>query len=59
MPMVKIEFDVTLIPYKGNDSWVEKAVIDAHKCLNRDSIPKSDPGCDYCSYRETAKELER
>lgn len=55
----KIEFDVTLIAHKGNDSWVEKAVIDAHKCLNRNSIPKSDPECDYCAYRKTARQLEK
>ncbi|MBI2038208.1 MAG: PD-(D/E)XK nuclease family protein [Candidatus Magasanikbacteria bacterium] len=46
----KLEFDVTLISYKGNDSWVEKAIKDAHKCLNSDKIPKSGSECDYCSY---------
>lgn len=46
----KLEFDVTLIPYKGDDSWVEKAIKDAHKCLNSDKTPKAGAGCDYCSY---------
>ncbi len=46
----KLEFDVTLINYKGNDSWVEKAIKDAHKCLNSDKIPKAGAECDYCSY---------
>jgi CRISPR/Cas system-associated exonuclease Cas4 (RecB family) len=46
----KLEFDVTLISYKGDDSWVEKAIKDAHKCLNSDKIPKAAAGCDYCSY---------
>lgn len=46
----KLEFDVTLIPYKGNDSWVEKAVIDAHNCLTADIIPEASPECDYCAY---------
>ncbi len=48
----KLEFDITLIPYTGNDSWVEKAVCDAHKCLNADSIPEASPDCDYCAYVE-------
>jgi hypothetical protein len=46
----KLEFDVTLIPYTGNDSWVEKAVIGAHNCLNADIIPEAAEDCDYCAY---------
>ena len=49
----KLEFDITLIAYKGNDSWVEKAIINAHKCLNGKKIPKSGSDCDYCSYIAT------
>ncbi len=49
----KLEFNITLIPYTGNDSWVEKAIMDAHKCLNNDTIPASKPDCDYCRYVET------
>ncbi|NMC64216.1 MAG: PD-(D/E)XK nuclease family protein [SAR324 cluster bacterium] len=29
----KLEFDITLIPYVGDDSWVENTVTEAHKCL--------------------------
>lgn len=46
----KLEFDVTLISYKGDDSWVEKTIKEAHKCLNSDKIPDAGPDCDYCSY---------
>ncbi len=46
----KLEFDVTLIPYKGDDSWVEETIIKAHKCLNSDKIPAASSGCDYCNY---------
>lgn len=46
----KLDFDVTLIGYKGDDSWVEETIIDAHKCLNGDKIPDADPDCDYCNY---------
>lgn len=48
----KLEFDITLIPYTGDDSWVEQAIMDAHKCLNSDSVPAGKPGCDYCQYVE-------
>ncbi|MFH1780925.1 MAG: PD-(D/E)XK nuclease family protein [Candidatus Nealsonbacteria bacterium] len=46
----KLDFDVTLIAYKGDDSWVEKTILEAHKCLNGNKIPEADPGCDYCNY---------
>ncbi len=49
----KLEFDITLIPYTGNDSWIEKTVIEAHRCLNGDKIPEADPNCDYCNYIRT------
>jgi CRISPR/Cas system-associated exonuclease Cas4 (RecB family) len=51
----KLDFDVTLIPYIGNDSWVEKTIIEAHKCLNSNKIPKANPDCDYCNYVKAVK----
>jgi hypothetical protein len=55
----KLEFDIKLIPYVGNDSWIEDTVINAFKCLNEIKIPQSSPDCDYCNYRFAAKELEK
>ncbi len=46
----KLEFDITLIAYKGDDSWVQKAILDAHACLNQSEIPAASGDCDYCSY---------
>jgi hypothetical protein len=51
----KLEFDINLIEYKGNDAWVEKAIIDAHKCLKSAKIPKADPDCDFCAYRQAVR----
>lgn len=48
----KLEFDITLIPYKGDDSWVEKTLVQAHKCLNSSEIPDASHECDYCNYIE-------
>jgi hypothetical protein len=61
----KLEFDVKIIPYTGNDSWVEKTLIKAHACLQNDKIPAATEGCDYCGYvgaliaslRETVKKI--
>ena len=46
----KLEFEVTLIPYKGDDSWVSGVITDAHACLNGNDIPAAGAGCDYCDY---------
>lgn len=48
----KLEFDITLIPYQGDDSWVEKTIFEIKKCLNSNKIPKASPDCDYCRYVE-------
>lgn len=55
----KLEFDVVLIPYKGNDAWIDKAVADLHAMLMSDEIPKVGKAfnggpCDFCTYREAA-----
>ncbi len=52
----KLEFNIKVIPYKGDDSWVEKALFDAKKCLVSDEIPDAGKECDYCSYVNAVKE---
>ncbi len=54
----KLEFDIKIIPYEGNDSWVEQTIIDAHKCLLSKILPTSSPDCDFCSYRSAVKAFE-
>jgi len=53
----KLEFDIKILPYKGDDSWVEKAIKDAYECLKSDSLPESGVDCDYCKYREAVKSI--
>lgn len=55
----KLEFDIKLIPYTGNTSWVEKTIKDAIMCLNRKSLPKSGPDCEYCQYRTSVRKYEK
>jgi len=54
----KLEFEIKIIPYVGDDSWVEKTIRDAIKCLHQDTIPESGPDCDYCKYREAVRQYE-
>ena len=53
----KLEFDVTLIAYEGDDSWVEPRLKEIKKTLKSKKIPKADPDCDYCRYREAVEEV--
>lgn len=56
----KLEFDVTVIPYEGDDSWVEPTLFKIKECLDGDDLPKPSPDCDYCTYREfVGKKLQR
>lgn len=53
----KVEFDVHVIPYTGSDDWVEDTLFKISKTLRRKRVPKADAECDYCRYRDVAKEL--
>ncbi|MCR4260858.1 MAG: PD-(D/E)XK nuclease family protein [Candidatus Colwellbacteria bacterium] len=52
----KLEFDVKLIAYKGNGSWIEDTLIKIKETLESDEIPQSGNDCDYCRYIEAANE---
>jgi len=55
----KLEFDIKLIPYRGNTDWVEGTVKNAIECLKGDEIPESGKDCDYCKYRNAVKVFEK
>ena len=46
----KLHFDISLLPYEIDDSWVEKTILEAHKCLNAPKLPGPSEDCDYCRY---------
>ncbi len=50
----KLEFDITILPYDGDDSWIEATLVELKKCLESEAIPESGLRCDYCKYREIA-----
>jgi len=55
----KLEFDVKIIPYKGDDSWVEQVISKIYRCLQSEEIPPPGEECDFCEYKEAAKEVEK
>ncbi len=55
----KLEFDIVLIAYTADDSWVERAVVSLKEMLLREDIPPigisfGGGPCDFCVYREGA-----
>ncbi len=55
----KLEFDITILPCKGDDSWIEKTLYSIKKCLVADKIPEAGERCGYCPYRQAAGEAIR
>jgi CRISPR/Cas system-associated exonuclease Cas4 (RecB family) len=56
----RVEFRTKLIPYTGNDSWVEPTLIKMKACMDGDMPPMGDSimggECEFCAYaRERAK----
>lgn len=55
----KLEFDIDLIPYTGDDSWVPKALMGIRECLMDEKLPKPATACDYCAYRKAARDVQQ
>lgn len=51
----QLRFDVSLLSYKGNDSWIENAIHQAYNCLNLNQVPQLTKGCDFCTYWESVR----
>lgn len=60
----KLEFSIKVIPHKGDDSWVEGALLEAKKTLDMDiedmmvMTAKKAQSCDYCKYREAIRQVQ-
>lgn len=55
----KLEFNIKIIPYIGDDFWVEKTIHKAIECLKSEDLPESGVDCDFCKYREAVREFEK
>ncbi len=52
----KLDFDIKLIAYEGNDHWIEPTLLAAHKCLMSNEIPTAHRECDFCTYHHLVSE---
>lgn len=53
-----LEFSIKILPYHGDDSWVEASIRDAHACFLADALPSASATCNFCSYRRKAAQYE-
>jgi hypothetical protein len=54
----KLEFDLSIITYVGDDSWVGKTIEAIKKVLDSDVLPEPGEGCEFCEYRRLIGEVE-
>jgi len=50
----RLDFELTLVPYKGSTDWVEGTLMKLKACLDSTQLPIAGADCDYCRYREAA-----
>ena len=50
-----LQFDLTLVPYKTNDSWIKNKIIDMKKTLESKDVPEINKFCEKCLYLDTGK----
>jgi len=46
----RLEFELQIIPYRGDDSWVEPTLFEIKKCLEKEKIPPAGKNCEYCRF---------
>lgn len=54
----RLEFEVKIIPYEGSDKWIDEMLLDSYECLKKNVLPPSGKDCEFCAYREAAREVE-
>ena len=45
-----LSFDIKMIPYQGNDQWINPTLDNIKTCLDADIIPLASENCNYCKY---------
>lgn len=53
----KLEFELSLLSYRGDDSWIEPTLGEIKKCLDSAKVPPSSITCEYCRWRGAQEKL--
>ena len=53
----KLDFEIYLLDYTGNDGWIEKTLSSLIETIRGEEIPNHTDGCEYCAYQLNTKQL--
>jgi hypothetical protein len=54
----RLEFDISVIPYRIEDAWVEPTLLQMYACLQPKVMPAASPSCSFCAYIAAARAAE-
>jgi hypothetical protein len=55
-----LQFHSHIIPYEGDDSWIQKVINDLNICLQSTTVPQKSETCQYCGfYKKLYDELKK
>ncbi|MGA1201534.1 MAG: hypothetical protein ACO4BJ_00970 [Planctomycetota bacterium] len=53
-----MEFQAAILPYHGDDGWVESALFEVKRCLEEERCPEHGEGCEYGEFLEGVRGVE-
>ncbi|MDL1953041.1 PD-(D/E)XK nuclease family protein [Candidatus Uhrbacteria bacterium UHB] len=53
----RVEFDVSVLPYTGDDNWVEGTLYKIKACLTGENTPGMSVDCEFCGYAKARQAL--
>jgi CRISPR/Cas system-associated exonuclease Cas4 (RecB family) len=51
----KLQFELTLVPYKTDTSWVESKIVEMKSILDSPDVPEINKYCEKCMYLDAGK----
>lgn len=51
-----LAFEIFVLPYDGDDTWIEPKLLEIKNCLDADQIPSATSGCKFCHYYQAASQ---
>ena len=53
----KLDFEIFLLDYTGNDSWIEETLSSIVNVLKSEKVPKYSDNCKYCDFIKKTQEI--
>ena len=53
----QLRFDIEILPYSGNDSWIDDLLYQIKTTLMKNEIPEPTVSCDHCAYNSALKSI--